>query len=302
MPRKDHIDAFGAVSLVCFALLLAYNQVVIKVVNEGLQPVFFAGIRSLGAALCVGLWMRARGIRLTLSAPVVGAGLLMGAVFATEFLLLFIALDHTSVTRSSVIFYSMPLWLSLFAHVLLPGEALSRGRLAGLALAFAGVVWAILHRPAGGEASLLGDLCALGAALGWAGVALVARGTALARVTPEEQLFWQVSVSAPILLALSPLFGPLVRDLAPIHLWGLAFQIVVVVSAAFLFWFWLLKRYPASGVASFSFLSPVFGAVLGWALLGEHMGPGLMGALALVAAGLVLINRPARRAQVPQKV
>ena len=50
------------------------------------------------------------------------------------------------------------------------------------------------------------------------------------------QVFWQVLVSTPILLLAAPLFGPLVRDLAPTHLWGLGFQIVVIVSAGFIFW------------------------------------------------------------------
>ncbi|GAA0285852.1 hypothetical protein GCM10008966_03280 [Rhodovulum strictum] len=127
------------------------------------------------------------------------------------------------------------------------------------------------------------------------------RATPLNRVAPEMQLFWQVAVSAPILLALSPLFGPLLRDLAPLHLWGLGFQIVVIVSFGFVAWLWLLARYPAASVASFSFLTPVFGVGLGWALLGEHVGASVLGALVLVACGIVLINRPPR-AQVPQKV
>ena len=58
---RPSIDTFGAVSLVLFSALLGFNQVVIKVVNEGLQPVFFAGLRSLGAVVCVGLWMGVRG-------------------------------------------------------------------------------------------------------------------------------------------------------------------------------------------------------------------------------------------------
>jgi drug/metabolite transporter (DMT)-like permease len=68
---------------------------------------------------------------------------------------------------------------------------------------------------------------------------------------------------------------------------------VAVVSAGFLFWFWLLTIYPASSVASFAFLSPIFGVGLGWLLLGEPVGPGILVALVLVCAGLVLINRPA---------
>jgi drug/metabolite transporter (DMT)-like permease len=195
----------------------------------------------------------------------------------------------------AVIFYSMPIWLAIAAHFLLPGEEISRSRALGLAVAFAGVGWAILDRGGAGGGSLAGDLCALASALCWAAIALVARGTALVRVRPEMQLFWQVAVSAPIPLVLAPLFGPLVRDFEPIHLWGLAFQIVVIVTAAFVFWLWLLTIYPAASVAAFSFLSPIFGVFFGWALLGEHVGPQILGPLALVSLGLWLMNRRGAR-------
>ncbi len=299
MERRERIDTPGAVALVLFALLLAFNQVVIKVVNEGLQPAFFAGVRSVAAAVIVWGWIRLNGRRLEFQRATVGAGLLVGVIFAAEFLGLFVALDLTTVTRTSVIFYSMPVWLAVIAHFVLPGERIYPRKAAGLALAFAGVVWAFADRGvgAGGAASLWGDLAALAGALGWAGIALMARVSALSRLRPEVQQFWQLAVSGPILLAVAPLFGPFIRDLAPIHLWGLAFQIVVIVSAGFLFWLWLLKIYPASDVAAFSFLSPIFGIALGWLVLGEEVGPSLLGAGALVAGGLALINWPGRRAR-----
>jgi drug/metabolite transporter (DMT)-like permease len=160
-----------------------------------------------------------------------------------------------------------------------------------------GVAWAILDRPAGGgEASLAGDLCALGAAIGWAGIGLTLRATRIREANQEVQLLWQLVPSALVLLALAPLGGPLLRDLAPIHLWGLAFQIVVIAFAAFIFWLWLMSIYPASSVAAFSFLGPVFGVFFGWLILGETIGPSILGALVLVAAGLWFINRPGRRA------
>lgn len=293
MARKDHMDAAGALALVGFSALMGLNQVVVKVGNEGLQPVFFAGLRSGIAVLCIAAWMALRGLPLRPARGTVGAGLLIGMVFSIEFLFLFVALDLTTVVRSSVIFYSMPVWLALAAHVLLPGERITKRKAAGLALALAGVAWAILARGnGGGEASLAGDLCALAAAPFWAGIALCARGTALSRERPEIQLMWQVGVSAPVLLIAAPFFGPLIRELQPIHLWGLGFQAVVVVSFGFIAWLWLLSVYPASSVASFSFLSPIFGVGFGWLLLGERIGPALWGALVLVA--LVLINRPAR--------
>jgi drug/metabolite transporter (DMT)-like permease len=293
MPRRDRIDALGAAGLAGLSLLLAFNQVSIKVINAGFQPVFFAGLRSVLAVGCIWLWMHLRGHPLRFAPGSVPAGLLIGTVFAAEFMLLFLALDLTTVVRTSIIFYSMPVWLALMAHFGLPGERLTRQKVMGLTVAFAGTVWAILDRgSAAGQASLAGDLCALGGALGWAGTAFLARGSAMARERPEMQLFWMVLVSGPLLLLVAPAFGPLIRELQPIHLAGLAFQAVVVVSGCFIFWLWLLSIYPASGVASFSFLTPVFGLLLGWLLLGEPIGTGILGAAALVALGIVLINRP----------
>jgi len=299
MDQRRDMDGFGAASLVAFALLLAVNQVVIKLVNGGIQPVFFVGLRSLGAVICLYAWMRFRGHRIGLPSGMALLALMIGLTFAAEFVLLFLALDLTSVTRTSVIFYSMPVWLAIGAHFLLPGQAITRQKAIGLLLAFGGVAWVIIDQGKGGAGSILGDLCALGGAVGWAGLALLARGTRLRELRPEVQLFYQVVVSGVVLCAIAPLFGPLWRDPTGWHFAGLAFQIVVVVSAGFVFWLWLLSIYPAASVASFSFLSPVFGVGLGWLLLDETVGWSLLGALGLVALGLVLINRPA---QVPQKV
>ncbi len=297
MAQKDRIDAFGATALTGFALLLAFNQVVVKVVNEGLQPVFFAALRSMGAALCIYMWMRFRGLEISIQPGTLLPGLLIGSLFAVEFLLLFLALDLTTVTRTSVIFYTMPVWLALGAHVLIPGERITATKGAGLALAFAGVVIAIVLRGGdAGEASLLGDLLALGGAFAWAGIALCARATSLRTVRPEVQLLWQLSISAPILLGLSFFFGPLLRDPQAIHWAGLGFQILIVAAAGFLLWLWLLSIYPAASVAAFSFLTPVFGVSLGWLLLDERLSWPIALALVLVVAGLMLINRAARPA------
>jgi len=296
MQTRRDIDAPGAAFLITVFVILAVNQVVIKLTNDGLQPVFAAGLRSLGAVPVIWLWMRLRGQRLDFQSGTAWAGVLVGLIFSLEFLGLFIALDRTTVTRVSVIFYSMPLWMALTAHFLLPGERVTGLRALGLAAAFVGVAWAIVDRSGlGGDASLIGDLAALVAAWGWMGVSLAARLTPLVRLRPEMQMWWQVVVSAPVLLAAAPWFGPLVRDLQPVHGLMMAFQIVIVASGTFLAWFWLLTRYKASAVASFAFLSPVFGVALGWLWLGETVTASLIGKLALVALGIVLINRPARR-------
>ena len=290
MERKTHMDTFGAIALSLFALHLAFNQVVIKVTAGGFEPVFGAGIRSLGAMLFLMVWMSWRGVGIALPRAALTGGIVAGLFFTFEFMCLFTALDLTTVSRTSIIFYSMPVWLALFAHVLLPGERLSGLRALGLGLAMLGVALAVLDRSSG-QASLLGDLLALGAALSWAGIVLCVRVTPLSEVPTEQQLIWQLIVSGPLLLLASPFFGGFIRELEVIHIAGMLFQIIAVASFGFLIWFALMKMYPASSVASFSFLSPVFAVILGGVLLDEQIGLQIWLALGLVSSGIFLINR-----------
>ncbi len=296
MDRKDNIDLFGAVALTGFSLLLALNQVVVKVANGGFSPVFMASLRSIGGALLVLLWIRYRRKPVVMPPGATIWGVVLGVLFAVEFTCLFTALDLTTVSRASVIFYTMPVWLSLAAHVLIPGERIGRAKALGLILAVCGVALAFADRGDGTRTpSLAGDILSLLGAFLWAGIALVVRVTPAGRAAPETQLFWQLAVSAPILFVISLFFGPFLRDLAPIHVGALAFQIVAVVTVGFLMWFWLLKIYPASGVASFSFLTPIFSVFLGWLLLDETISLSVWIALGLVAAGILLVNRPQKR-------
>lgn len=294
MERKTSLDTFGILSLTGFAVLLGVNQVAIKLGNGGFQPVFMAGIRSLGALLVLLLWMRLRGVEFRIRPGTVPSGILLGVLFAIEFSCIFFALDLTTVARTSILFYTMPVWLGFAGHFLLEGERLSPMKLAGQGLAVLGVAIAVLDRGGPSDASLLGDALALLAAMCWAGIALLARGAPVSKTRPEMQLFWQLAISAPLLLILSLWFGPFIRDFEIYHLGLLIFQIVCIASLGFLFWFWLLSVYPASSVASFSFLTPILGVILGWALLREDLGASIIISLTLVCLGLILINRPAK--------
>jgi drug/metabolite transporter (DMT)-like permease len=75
--------------------------------------------------------------------------------------------------------------------------------------------------------------------------------------------------------------------------WG-AFAFTVVFVAFFVFTAtnWLYLRYPASRVMAFLLLTPVFGVIAAYLLLGEALSPNLVAGLALVVAGLWLVNRP----------
>ncbi len=292
-PLRRPLDLAGVWMLLGLAMLFGANNLLIKLGNEGLQPVFFAAMRSLLAVSALIGWMLWRGIGFRFD--LWRGGLLVGAVFAAEFFLLFIALDHTTVVRASVIFYAMPIWLALAAHFLFPGERLTPLRVAGFLFGFLAVVLVLATQAAGpGEAggTLLGDLAALGAGMFWACIILCVRLTRLQEAAPETQLFWQLLVSAPLLLALAPVYGgDWVREFDGFQALIFITHSLGAVAFGFVFWFWLLLRYPASSVASFSFLTPFLSAALGWLVLGEPVSAVTPLAMAMLLAGLWLINR-----------
>ncbi len=294
LERKTRIDTLGAVLLVTIMITLGLNQVAIKVVNEAISPLMQAGLRSLFAIPLMAAYMAIRGKPFDWSWAILVPGIATGICFAVEFALLFSALELTSVGRTTIFFYTMPFWVALGAHFLIPGERMSVVKFAGLVLACAGVAVALYPQGGNPQTSFLGDVMALVGAIFWAAIALIARTTRLSTVTPELQLFYQIVVSAIILVPAAIFIGQGFRDPTLMHWSILALQVVVVVCISFVTWFWILSVYPASDMASFGFLSPLFGVLFGWLFLGETITWTIVAALVLVAVGIVLVNRRPR--------
>ena len=292
MNRKNLLDPVGILLLTSVSAVMGANQVLVKLVNAGLAPVFQAGLRSLFALVLM------LGFALIIRKPLsvrdgsFWPGILAGIFFAGEFLLLFQALDFTTVSRASIFFYTMPIWTAVAAHFLIPGEKLSLARIVGLLLAICGVIIALSNHLGGvSDKTIIGDIFCLIAAMLWSGIVIVARTTRFANACPEMQLIYQLSVSAILLLLLAPAFGDLIRHFTSEIAVLFSIQVLLVTCFGFLTWFWLLSIYPATSVASFSFLTPVFGVLFGWLILDEQLGINILIALVLVSLGVVLVNR-----------
>ena len=289
MIRKQKIDSIGALALIVFSATMGLNQVMIKVVNDGIQPVFQAGLRSILAFFIVYAYARYCRNKINIKDGSLIPGVIAGIFFGFEFILLFLALDYNSVGRASIMFYCMPVWITIAAHFLIPDEKISIIRIIGLLSAFFGMAWALSDNTNNNYA-IMGDImCIIGSVL-WAGIVLLARLSDLQKSTPEMQLIYQLAVSTIILIPAAFLFGPFIRELEVLHLILFFIQVVGVVSIGFVLWFWVLSIYPASDMASFSFLAPVFGVIFGWLILGEEISVTITGSLLLVSLGIMLMN------------
>ncbi|MGK2898451.1 MAG: DMT family transporter [Burkholderiaceae bacterium] len=296
MPdRKGHLDTLAVTSLVVCCLLWGLNQVAAKAALPEVPPLWQATARSLGGAALVAVWARLRGIPMFTRDATLRGGLLTGTLFAAEFLCIFVGLEFTTASRMVVFIYISPFVVALGMPFIAHAERLSRVQVAGLLIAFAGVTWAFAEgftKPAAGAHQLLGDgLGVLGGVL-WGATTLAIRGTRLSGAPAEKTLLYQLAISGALLLPAAIVRGaPLPTRLSALAWASLGFQVVIIVTASYLVWFWLMRRYPATRLASFTLLTPVFGLLLGALLLGEPITPRLVIALAAVATGIVLVNR-----------
>ncbi|MDP2621701.1 MAG: DMT family transporter [Hyphomicrobiales bacterium] len=295
LPRAaDRLDLLAMALLTLLCASWGLNQVAIKVANGGISPIFQAGLRSAGGTMLVFIWCLARGIPLFDRDRTLVAGLAAGALFAGEFALIFTGLLYTSAARGVVVLYATPFFVALGAHLFIPGERMTFLRLIGLIAAFLGVCLAFadsLGLPSG--TAIIGDAMMLGAAALWAATTIVIKATALARVSAEKTLLYQLAVSAALMFPLSWALGePGVFAPSPLVLGALAYQTVWVVAITYVIWFWVMIRYPAAQISAFTFLTPLFGVMFGGWLLGERVSSYLIAALALVALGIYLVNSP----------
>jgi drug/metabolite transporter (DMT)-like permease len=251
-----------------------------------------SGIRSVVATLLLLAYARWKGIALFSKDGTLLAGVGAGILFASEFVLIYDAVNHITVSRLVVLVYCAPCLTALGLSIWVPGEKLVARQWAGIVLAFAGIVVAFGENfLASGKVTWRGDIQALLGALLWAATTVLIRCTSLASTAPAKTLFYQLAVSALLLPIASLAIGEAgIIKMTPIALASLAFQSVVVAFASYLVWFWLLSRYLAGRLSVFSFLTPLFGVAFGALLLNEPISLTLLIATALVGAGIALVN------------
>jgi drug/metabolite transporter (DMT)-like permease len=293
-PSSRPLDAAAIAVTIGLCLSWGFNNVAIKLAIHDIPPLIQSTARSLIAALLVGTWTRARGIPLLKRDGTLRAGILAGVLFALEFLLIYRGLVWTTATRGVLFLYLAPFFVVIGSRWLVPGDHFHLSQWLGLLLSFVGIVIAFgLPTPAADSRQVLGDLMLVGGAAAWAATTLTIKASALNRISAEKTLLYQLVVSAPLLGIAAIVFGERITA-APsaVALGAFAYQTVYVVSITFTIWFVLVVRYSAARLSVFTFLAPLFGVAAGHLVLGEPLTPAFAVAVALVAAGLLLVNRP----------
>lgn len=266
----------------------------IRVALDSFPVLLLAGVRwsIAGLILCGAFVIRGRAL------PPVRA---WGAVALLAFLMnglgngfVVWAQQYVPSGLTAVVVAMGPFWQVGVEACLRDGERLTRVRLAGLVVGFAGIlvlVWPELTiGDSAGRAMVWGVLGLQVACAGWAiGTSYTKRHGVNA--DPIAVAALQMLFSGVMFLALATLAGEWPRmALSPRPVAAMAYLIFVGAIVAYSAYVYAIRHLPISTVSLYAYVNPVIAVVLGTLLLDEPFSLRIVAASALVLAGVAVVR------------
>lgn len=279
-PRVDNAP-LGIAFMVGATILFAVSNAIAKWGSESYPPGEVIFFRSYATLLIVIVFVVSRRGLEVFRTAIPHAHVMRGLSQSISQFFTVLALSLLPLAGATAISFSAPLFSACVA-ILFLGERPGAGRLAALALGFAGVL--LVAQPSA-DMPLLGVAFALANAVMYGSVTVAVRGMSKTE-SVDTLLMWQVSTVAAFHCVLL-FFGftpPTMVDLSIFFLCGAA------NAGAQYFWTRALSLAPATTVSPFYYLLLVWSAIIGYAAWGDAPSLGLiLGSVVIVAGGVLLI-------------
>ena len=292
MKHRQRIDGTAAATMIALCLIWGTRQVAIKLAAADMTPVLQVGLRSVLAALVMLCVIGVRGELHELGKGMWRPGLIVGALFALEFILFAEGLRFTSASHMSIFLYTAPVFAALGLHFAISEERLTLAQWAGIALAFCGIMitFSAGSRGPGMDNGWIGDTLGLLAGAAWGMTTLVVRTTRLTSAPATVTLFYQLAGAGVLATMAAFAFGQTEVTISSTLVTSFLYQALVISVASYLAWFALLRRYLASRLGILSLFTPLFGILFGVAILGDVLTDNfLVGAIAMIG-GVFLVS------------
>lgn len=255
-------------------------------------PLTIALVRVTIAALALRLVARLRAEAIPATPTAWKTFLTMGLLNnAIPFTLIFWAQTRIPVGLASILNATTPLFAVLVAHLLTADEKITRGRLLGVIMGFAGVV--LIVGPSllfGEDRQLLAEAAVLGAAISYALAAMF--GRRFRGQLPLVTAAGQLSGATIILLPLAMVIDRPWTHAAPGPVTIVALLALALLSTAFAYvvYFRLLAASGATNVVLVTLLVPVSALLLGRVFLDESVSSRSLAGIFAIALGLAAID------------
>jgi drug/metabolite transporter (DMT)-like permease len=277
----------AAIVMVVLVAVWGYAWVLSKLALSYCGPLDFAALRiTLGAATLLPalLWLRR-----PLKPKHFKEALFVGVVQTALFLLLNNwALAQGEAGKTSVLVFTMPFWVLVFAWPIL-GERIEASSWVAVLLAAAGLVFILA--PWGLRAGLLAKVLAVLAGVCWAlGVVLFKRLHNRTEVDVLNFTFWQMVLGLVPMAAIAAATHTRPIEWTPEFIGLTLFLGILATGGGWMAWFYVLRRMPAGTTSMSSLAIPVIAIASSALQLGERPGGAELTGMVLVGAALGIVS------------
>ena len=304
MSGMDNINkTMGVVEwtlLVGLSVLWGGSFYFVGVAVTGLPPFTIVVLRVGIAALALNVAVLAMGLRMPCHrrawVAFFGMGLLNNLL---PFSLIVWGQTHIASGLASILNATTPLWAVVVAHFFTNDEKMNVGKLAGVAIGFAGVILMIGPEALKGlGVDIVAQLAVLGAACAYAVSGVFGRRFRRMGIAPLITATGQVTASTVMLVPLALVIDrPWTLPMPSAAVLGAVFGLALLSTAlAYVLYFRILATAGATNILLVTFLIPISAILLGATLLGETLAPEHFAGMALIGLGLAAIDgRPLAR-------
>lgn len=210
---------------------------------------------------------------------------------ALPFTLITWAEQSVDSALAAILNSTVPLFVIVIAPAFLPEEPIRVNGVLGLAVGFIGVVLLVSPNLIGVRGDPFGALALLGSSLTYA-IGNVYNRRNVRGLPPLIPAVFQVTFALLIVGVLAIVIEQPWATAAPgLEAWFSVIWLGIFGSGlAYLAYFRLLGRWGATRTSLVAYLLPIFGIVLGWLVLDEHVDLTLIVGTGLVIAGVAIVN------------
>jgi len=280
--------------IVTLSVLWGGSFFFVEVAVGTLAPFTIVALRVGLAALALNIIVLATGLRMPgnrqLWSAFLGMGFLNNMV---PFSLIVWGQAHITSGLASILNASTPFFTVVAAHYLTSDEKMTGGRLVGVIIGVAGVVFMIgLEALEGLGINTLAQLAVIGAAISYALAGIYGRRFRNLDCSPLITATGQVTTSAVVLVPLALVIErPWVQPLPAMEVWWAVLGLALLSTAlAYIVYFRVLATAGATNLLLVTFLIPISAMLLGTAILGEQLQPKHFGGIGLIGLGLAVID------------
>lgn len=256
-----------------------------------IAPLWFGVIRTIIPALLLILLLPL--LRKSIKPPPLSFVLPLGLLQTTGFVgFTMLALEEGNAGQTAILVYTMPIWLTLMAHVFLHEHLQLRHWLALIVVAF-GLF--LMMAPWQTNLALAASLFALLSGITWAGGSLWQKKYGhLHKLDMVNVTAWQMLFGGIILLFFALIFEDFYINWTPNLAWVLFYNLIPVGAAGWLIWYYILLKLPTRVAGFGSLLIPAIGVLAAWLQLGETPNQSELIGILFILSALIMILWPSK--------